>query len=183
MKTETQNLFRVAVVGGATLKGKELKDVLEERNFPTAEVKLLDDDESLGQLERVQDEVAVVQPVSRDSLARMDFTFFASDEEFTRKNWKLAREAGSAIIDMSYALENEANVPVFAPWIERERGQHTQFTLESSSIVTAHPVAVVLALLMLRAGKAGAMRTAIASVFEPVSEQGRGGMDELTSKL
>ena len=62
MKTETQNLFRVAIVGAASLKGKELKDVLEERNFPAAEIKLLDDDESLGQLERVQDEVAVVQP-------------------------------------------------------------------------------------------------------------------------
>ena len=91
MKTETQNLFRVAIVGGASLKGKELKDVLEERNFPAAEIKLLDDDESLGQLERVQDEVALVQPVGRDELAQMDFTFFASEEEFTRKKWKLAR--------------------------------------------------------------------------------------------
>ena len=36
MKTETQNLFRVAIVGAASLKGKELKDVLEERNFPAA---------------------------------------------------------------------------------------------------------------------------------------------------
>jgi aspartate-semialdehyde dehydrogenase len=139
MKTETQNLFRVAIVGAASLKGKELKDVLEERNFPAAEIKLLDDDESLGQLERVQDEVALVQPVGRDELAQMDFTFFASDEEFTRKKWKLAREAGSAIVDMSYALENEPNVPVSAPWIERELGELTQFTLESSSIVTAHP--------------------------------------------
>ena len=33
MKTETQNLFRVAIVGAASLKGKELKDVLEERLF------------------------------------------------------------------------------------------------------------------------------------------------------
>jgi aspartate-semialdehyde dehydrogenase len=179
MKSEMQNLFHVAIVGGATLKGKELKDVLEERNFPAAEIKLLDDDESLGQLERVQDEVAVVQPVGRDELAHMDFTFFASDEDFTRKKWKLAREAGSAIIDMSFAMENEPNVPVFAPWIERERGQHTQFTLESSSIVTAHPAAVVLALLLLRAGKAGAIRRSVASIFEPVSEQGRRGMDEL----
>lgn len=179
MKTETPNLFRVAIVGGATLKGKELKDVLEERNFPATEIKLLDDDESLGQLERVQDEVAVVQPVGRDELAQMDFTFFASDENFTRKKWKLAREAGSAIIDMSYALENEPNFPVFAPWIERERGQHTQFTLESSSIVTAHPAAVVLALILLRAAKAGAIRSSVASIFEPVSEQGRPGMDEL----
>ncbi len=95
MKTETQNLFRVAIVGAASLKGKELKDVLEDRNFPAMEIKLLDDDESLGQLERVQDEVALVQPVGRDELAQMDFTFFASEEEFTRKKWKLAREAGS----------------------------------------------------------------------------------------
>src|ERR1700732_3472899 len=125
MKTETQNLFRVAMGGAASLKGKELKDVLEERNFPAHEIKLLDDDESLGQLERVQDEVAVVQPVGRDQLSDMDFTFFAAEEEFTRRKGKLARDAGSAIVDMSYALENEPNVPVFAPWVERELGQHT----------------------------------------------------------
>jgi aspartate-semialdehyde dehydrogenase len=179
MKTETQNLFRVAIVGAASLKGKELKDVLEERNFPAMEIKLLDDDESLGQLERVQDEVALVQPVGRDELANMDFTFFASDEDFTRKKWKLAREAGSAIVDMSYALENEPGIPVSAPWVERELGQLQQFTLESSSIVTAHPAAITLALLLLRARKAGSIRTAIATVFQPVSEQGRQGMDEL----
>src|SRR5215467_5392218 len=134
MKTEAQNLFRVAIVGAGTLKGKELKDVLEERSFPAREIKLLDDDESLGQLERVQDEVTMVQPVGRDELAHMDFTFFASEESFTRKKWKLAHEAGSAIVDMSYALENEPNIPVTAPWIERELGEITQFTLESSSI-------------------------------------------------
>jgi aspartate-semialdehyde dehydrogenase len=179
MKTETQNLFRVAIVGAASLKGKELKDVLEERNFPAMEIKLLDDDESLGQLERVQDEVTLVQPVGRDELTGMDFTFFASEEEFTRKKWKLAREAGSALVDMSYAMENEPGVPVSAPWVERELGELTQFTLESSSIVTAHPAAVTLALLLLRAKKAGPIRHSIATIFEPVSEQGRQGMDEL----
>lgn len=179
MKTETQNLFQVAIVGAATLKGKELKDVLEERNFPAADIKLLDDDESLGQLERVQDEVALVQPVGRDELTNTDFTFFASEPDFTRRNWKLAREAGSAIVDMSYALENEPNVPVSAPWIERELGQPMRVTLESNEIVAAHPAAVVLALLLLRAGKAGPLRMTAASIFEPVSEQGRRGMDEL----
>ncbi len=163
MKTEDPNLFRVAIVGAATLKGKELKDVLEERNFPAREIKLLDDDESLGQLERIQDEVAVVQPVGRDQLTDMDFTFFASEEEFTRKKWKLARDAGSAIVDLSYALENEPDVPVFAPWVERELGQHTQFTLESSSIVAAHPAAVVLALLALQSALGRGRQVALAS--------------------
>ncbi len=179
MKTETQGLYRVAIVGGATLKGKELKEVLEERNFPTADIKLLDDDQSLGQLERVQDEIAVVQRVAREQLRHMDFTFFASEEDFTRSHWKMAREAGSAIVDLSYAMENEPNIPLCAPWIERELGQHTQFTLESSSIVIAHPAAVALALLLLRARKAGEIRAALATVFEPASERGRRGMDEL----
>ncbi|HEY2392674.1 MAG TPA: Asd/ArgC dimerization domain-containing protein [Candidatus Angelobacter sp.] len=179
MKTETQNLFRVAIVGGATLKGKELKDVLEERNFPSAKIALLDDEESLGQLDVVQEEVSVVLPVGRDQLAQTDFTFFASDAEFTRKKWKLAKEAGSAIVDMSYALEAEPNVPICAPWVERETGEPTHFTLESSSVVAAHPAAVVLALLLLRARKAGEVHSTVATIFEPVSEQGRNGMDEL----
>jgi aspartate-semialdehyde dehydrogenase len=179
MKPETQNLFRVAIVGAATLKGKELKEVLEDRNFPAVEIRLLDDNESLGQLESVQDEISFVQPVTRDQLENVDFAFFASDEKFTRSHWKLAREAGSAIVDLSYALENDAAVSVTSPWIQRELGQHTTLNLDSNSIVIAHPAAATLALLLLRARKAGTVSRVVATLFEPVSEQGRRGMDEL----
>jgi aspartate-semialdehyde dehydrogenase len=179
MRSDNPNLFQAAIVGAATLKGRELKDVLEERNFPVVDVRLLDDNESLGQLERVQDEVSFIQPVTREQLENVDFTFFASDENFTRSNWKLAREAGSSVVDMSYALENEPGVPLGAPWIERELGQHSQLTLDSSGVTIAHPAAITLGLLLLRAARAGAITRAAASVFEPVSERGRAGMDEL----
>jgi aspartate-semialdehyde dehydrogenase len=179
MKTDTQNLFRVAIVGAATLKGKELKEVLGDRNFPADDIRLLDDNESLGQLESVQDEMSFVQPVTRDQLEKVDFAFFASEENFTRQNWKLARQAGSAIIDLSYALENEAAVPVAGPWIQRELGEPTPLNLESNALVIAHPAAVTLALLLLRARKAASLTRVMATLFEPVSEQGRRGMDEL----
>src|SRR5437870_13383039 len=110
MKNDSQkwgSLFRVAIVGGATLKGKELKEVLEEKNFPAMDIKLLDDNESLGQLDQVQDEISFIQPVTSEQLQNTDFTFFASDENFTRLFWKLARDAGSAIVDLSYALDSE----------------------------------------------------------------------------
>jgi aspartate-semialdehyde dehydrogenase len=179
MKSENQNLFRVAIVGASTLKGKELKEVLEERSFPAVDIRLLDDDESLGQLESVQDEVTIVQPVTPERLKNVDFTFFASEQKFTRANWKLARKAGSAIVDLSYGLENEPSVAVRAPWIERELGQQAQLNLNSNAVMIAHPAAITLALLLLRARKAAAIRRAVATVFEPVSEQGRPGMDEL----
>ncbi len=182
MKTESQipaNLFRVAIVGAASLKGKELKEALEDRNFPAYDIRLLDDNESLGQLDAVKDEVAFVQPVGRDQLEGVDFTFFASEEKFTKANWKIARQAGSAVVDLSYALESDAKAPVCAPWIGRELGQPSQFNLETTALVTAHPASVAMALLLLRAQKAGALRMAAATVFEPASEQGRRGMDEL----
>ena len=179
MKPENQKPFHVAIVGAATLKGKELKEVLEERNFPALDIRLLDDNESLGQLEQVQDEVSFVQPVTPDQLENVDFTFFASDQDFTRANWKLARKAGSAIVDLSYALESEADAALSAPWIDRELGRHPRPKLESSAVVIAHPAAITLALLLLRAGKAGVIQRAAATLFEPVSEQGRRGMDEL----
>ena len=179
MKTENPNLFRVAIVGAATLKGKELKEVLEERHFPAVDIRLLDDNESLGQLEQVQDEISFVQPVTADQLENVDFTFFASEAEFTRSNLKLAKKAGSAIVDLSYALESGSAAPVRAPWIERELGRHAQLSLDSSAVMIAHPAATAVALLSLRAQKAGAIRRMAVSVFEPVSEQGRRGMDEL----
>ena len=116
-------LYRAAVVGAASLKGKEVAEMLNERNFPAADIRLLDDDESMGQLEAMGDEVSFIQRVRAEQFENVDFTFFASDEQTTRKNWKDARDAGSAIIDLSASLESEHGASVRSLWIERERGQ------------------------------------------------------------
>jgi aspartate-semialdehyde dehydrogenase len=51
--------------------------------------------------------------------------------------------------------------------------------LQPGPAVIAHPAAVVLALLLLRIQKAGAVKRVVATVFEPASEHGQKGMDEL----
>lgn len=173
------NLYRAAIVGAASLKGKEIAEMLNERNFPAVDVRLLDDDEALGQLESMGDEISFIQSVRAEQFEHVDFTFFASDEECTRKNWKRSRDAGSTIIDLSAALEDEEGARVRSLWVERERGQIAPPDLQPGPCVTAHPVAVTLALLLLRAGKAGAIRRVVATVFEPASEHGQRGMDEL----
>jgi aspartate-semialdehyde dehydrogenase len=173
------SLYRAAIVGAASLKGKEVAEMLNERNFPAADIRLLDDDESLGQLEAMGDEISFIQRVQAEQFEHVDFTFFASDEASTRKNWKDARDAGSAIIDLSAALENEPGASVRSLWIERERGQVAPPELQPGPCVTAHPVSVALALLLLRAKKAGTITRAVATIFEPASEHGQRGMDEL----
>ena len=51
ISSQRGQLYRAAIVGAATLKGKEVAEMLNERNFPAADIRLLDDDESIGQLE------------------------------------------------------------------------------------------------------------------------------------
>src|SRR5208337_2802301 len=117
------NLYRVAIVGAASLKGKEIAEILRERNFPAVDIRLLDDDESLGQLETVGDEMSFIQSIRSEQFERVDFTFFASDPRSTRKNWKVARDLGDTIVDLSFALEEEAGASIRSPWIERQTGQ------------------------------------------------------------
>jgi aspartate-semialdehyde dehydrogenase len=172
-------LYRAAIVGAASLKGKELAELLNERNFPAADIRLLDDDESLGQLEAMGDEISFIQRVRAEQFEHVDFAFFASDQESTRRSWRDARDAGSAIIDLSAVLEDQPGATVRSLWIERERGQVAPPELQPGPCVTAHPLAVSLALLLLRARKAGVIRRVVATVFEPASEHGQRGMDEL----
>ena len=84
-------------------------------------------------------------------MENVDFTFFASDENFTRKTWNMAKKAGSDIIDLSYGLEGEQGVELRAPWIEREIGSVPRVDLVGGPVRVAHPAAMVLALLLLRA--------------------------------
>src|SRR5689334_24842284 len=128
------NLYRVAIVGAGSLKGKEVAEMLNERNFPAVDVKLLDDDESLGQLEAMGDEVTFIQSVRAEQFDRVDFTFSASDGACTRKNWSIAQRAGSAIVDLSYALEDEAGAALRSTWIERELGRGQQLRSEERRV-------------------------------------------------
>ncbi len=173
------NLYRVAIVGAATLKGKEVAEILKDRNFPAVDVRLLDDDESLGRLEALGDEMSFIQSIRAEQFERVDFTFFASDLQSTRGNWKRARDLGNTIVDLSFALEDEAGASIRSPWIERESGQPVLPELQPGPVVTAHPAATVLALLALRSSTAGKVQRFVATVFEPASEHGQKGMDEL----
>jgi aspartate-semialdehyde dehydrogenase len=176
--TRGGSFYRVAIVGAGSLQGKELAEVLNDRNFPSLDVKLLDD-ESPGKLETLGDEVTFIQKVRAEEFRNIDFTFFAADPESARKTWKIARDAGSDIVDLTYALEDEPGTALRSPWIERQLGQPLVPELQPGPVVTAHPASVVLALLLLRIQKATKVVRASATVFEPASQHGQKGMDEL----
>lgn len=175
----SSNLFTVALVGAAALKGKEVRDVLSERSFPAAEIKLLDEEDVLGQLEAINDEPSFIQGVTPEHLEGVDFTFLTASETYIRQVWPEVRASGSEVIDLSYALESTPGAVLRAPWLERELGRTPAVELQSVPVIVAHPAAVVMGLLMARLQKAAPVRLASAVVAHPASEYGRPGMDEL----
>jgi aspartate-semialdehyde dehydrogenase len=174
--------YRIAIVGAASIRGKQLNEALAESSFASAEFLLMDDQEALGQLEAVGDEMTFIQPITSDSFERIDFTFFCGSGEFTRRHWKAAQRAGSSIVDLSAGLEGQAGVLVCAPWLQEAMGEAAVASapnLHTPAIVSAHPAALVLALLLERLQRAGAIRQVSATVLEPASEYGKPALDEL----
>ena len=169
-------MYKIAIIGAASLLGKELKEALTESSLAAGDIALFDEDEGLGQLDQLGDEVTFVQAIRADSFEHLDFTFFCGTEALTRKHWREALRAGSTVLDLSGALDQEAGVLVRSPWVG---AQDVAADLFTPAVVPAHPAALALALLMERLAQAAPVRQAAATVLLPASEFGRAAMDEL----
>ena len=168
-------MYKIAIAGASTLLGQEIKDALSESPLAAATLLLLDEEDARGQLEQVGDEIAVVQPIDADAFEKVDFTFFCGPEALTQKHWRQALRAGSTVLDLSGALDQESGVLVRAPWL----GTEAEPDLFTPAVVPAHPASLALALLLERLTDAAPLRAVSATVLQPASESGRAAMDEL----
>jgi aspartate-semialdehyde dehydrogenase len=175
--------FRVAIVGATSLKGEELASILRYRQFPTRGVRLLDD--QTGEFEpesdysrrlmEVADEPALVDRLTPEQFDDVDVSFFAGDSKQTLRYWREALNRGSLVVDLTSALEHEPDAKVVGPLLEAELSQ----TSGPRVVVVAHPAAQVLARLLDSLSRAARLELSAATVFEPVSERGRRGVQEL----
>jgi len=169
-------VYKIAIAGASTLLGRELKEVLSDSPLAESTFVLLDEAEAQGQLDQVGDEITFVQAIGLDSFDKVDFTFFAGDEALTRKHWRLALRAGSTVLDLSGALDQETGVLVRAPWLGAPAATVDLFT---PAVVPAHPAALAIALLLERLQAAAPIEFAAVTLLEPASAFGRAAMDEL----
>ncbi len=169
-------MYKIAIAGASTLVGRELKDALSESPLAAASFVLLDEEEAQGKLDQVGDEITFVQAIASDAFDRMDFTFFCGSEDLTRKHWRDALRAGSTVLDLSGALDQEAGVVMRAPLLDSEAATVDLFT---PAVVPAHPAALALALVLERLQQAAPVRIAFATLLLPASEFGRAALDEL----
>ncbi len=98
---------RVAIVGASSLLGKELKQVLEDRNFPTSEIILLDEGLMAGTLTEAAGEPTFIRALEEDSFEGARFVFFAGSALEAARNWAAAMRAGASVIDLTGACGSD----------------------------------------------------------------------------
>ena len=96
--------LQVAIAGAASLRGKDLKEWMDESGFPVGEIRLLDEELAAGTLTEIGGTPAIVQLVDESSFDRMRFVFFTGSPAFTVRHAPAAERAGATIIDMSGGL-------------------------------------------------------------------------------
>jgi aspartate-semialdehyde dehydrogenase len=170
---------RIVIAGASSLRGAELKALLEESKFAGWDLRLVDEEAAAGTLTEAGGEAAVVQPVEEGTFDRTRFVFFAGSAEFTRRNVSAVKQSGACIIDLSGAVFTEAETEVWFPGIEalRKRAFHSQaafFATPSAAGLTAISLSFALREL-------GVHHVSLI-FFQPVSESGRIGIEELESQ-
>ena len=172
---------RVAIVGASSLRGKELKEVIEDRNFPAAEIVLLDTTVPVGTLAEAAGEPTFIKPMDRESFDGARFVFFAGSADEARDNWKLAREAGATIIDLTGALDHAAHAAAWIPELDTLLAppEHKARKTEGSGIFSSPAPAIIVACMLSAALKKFSPARLVILFFPPVSERGQLGIEEL----
>lgn len=160
----------VALVGGDTLLARELREVLGETK-PSPRVELIS---GVGEaLAEENDEPVVMVPLAAASFEGAKVAFLAGSHASSRKALKVASR-NIVLIDLTSALEDQPNARLRAPFAEKEQPKNV-----GAVQVIAHPAAIAMAMFLSRLSECAPVRRSIIHVFEPASERGQKGLDEL----
>ncbi len=174
---------RVAIAGASSLRAKELKRLLEDGNFPAAEIRLLDEDIAVGALTEAGGEPAVIQAVDEESFERVRFAFFAGAPSFAARHWEEAERAGATVIDLSGGLAEVPSARRWIPALDSLLPPPAGAPAQGGGRLFLSPSAPAIAACSLTAALAGFSVERLALVFfQPVSERGPEGIEELESQ-
>jgi aspartate-semialdehyde dehydrogenase len=168
--------YRVGIVNPMTLVGNEIKTILRERSFPFAKLVLLDSTgKAAGALTDIGDEPMVVTAISDDELEDLDLVFFCGPAAANREWIERYREDRFIVIDASQpSTIADGTMAVAGINLEEISGGE-------NLIISPHPVAIPIALILHQIGMLTAVEQCTATVVQPASEF-EGGVEELAAQ-
>src|ERR1700687_3537797 len=168
--------YRVGIVNPLTLVGNEIKTILRELSFPFAKLVLLDSTgKATGALTDIGDEPMVVTAISDDELEDLDLVFFCGPAAANREWIERYRDDQFIVVDLSQpSTIAEGTLAVAGINLE-------EISAGENLIISPHPVAIPIALILHQIGMLTAVELCTATVVQPASEF-EGGVEELAAQ-
>jgi aspartate-semialdehyde dehydrogenase len=178
------SLHKVAIVGASSLLGKDLKQVLEDRNFPASEIILLDESMA-GTLTEAGGEPTFVRALEEESFEGAQFVFFAGSAADAARNCAAAQRAGATVIDLTGGTIVQtgavprisalgAAFPASAP--------HAGNGSAPARVYSAPTAPVLIAATLAAALQKFQMQRIVLFLLAPASERDQAGIEELESQ-
>ena len=177
MKREKYN---VAVVGATGAVGEQMREVLEERQFPVGELRLLASERSAGQFLPFQGRQLPVQVLNEDSFKDIDIGLFSAGGSVSAEFAPLAVAAGAVVVDNSATFRMEPDIPLVVPEVNaKEIGNYKPRGIIANP--NCSTIQLVVALKPIH--DAARIKRVVVSTYQSVSGAGRKAMDELSQQV
>ena len=166
--------LRVAILGVTGAVGQELLALLEERQFPVAELIPLASPRSAGQGLRWQDQELTIQGVSAAAFEGVDVVLASAGGSASKQWAPIAAQAGAVVIDNSSAFRLDPTVPLVVPEVNPEAA----FT-HSGIIANPNCTTILLTLALAPLAAKRAVKRVVVSTYQSASGAGARAMEEL----
>jgi len=170
--------YHVAIVGATGAVGIELLRVMERRNFPVADLRLLASTRSAGKKLEFRGQDLPVSALDENSFAGIDLAFFSAGGGTSKKFAPIAQRTGTVVIDNSSAFRMDADVPLVIPEINPNDVARHQGLIANPNCTTA---VALMALFPLHI--AFGLRRVFASSYQAVSGSGARAIEELRRQV
>ncbi|WP_129793869.1 aspartate-semialdehyde dehydrogenase [Sphingosinicella sp. CPCC 101087] len=170
--------YRVVVVGATGNVGREMLNILAEREFPADEVAVVASPRSTGTVIDFGDSgrELKVRNIEHFDFSGWDIALFAAGSGPTKDYAPKAAAAGCTVIDNSSLYRMDPDVPLIVPEVNPEA-----IDLYRKKNIIANPncstAQMVVALKPLH--DAATIKRVVVSTYQSVSGAGKAGMDEL----
>ena len=112
--------YKVVVVGATGNVGREMLNILDEREFPIAEIAALASRKSLGTEVSFGDKTLKTNDLASFDFAGWDMALFAVGSEATKEYAPKAAAAGCIVIDNSSLYRYDPEVPLIVPEVNAD---------------------------------------------------------------
>ncbi|MFL6857172.1 MAG: aspartate-semialdehyde dehydrogenase [Allosphingosinicella sp.] len=170
--------YRMVVVGATGNVGREMLNILAERQFPLDDIAAVASPRSTGDLIDFGDsgrELRVAN-IEHFDFAGWDMALFAAGSAVSKAHAPRAAAAGCTVIDNSSLYRMDPDVPLVVPEVNAAAldGYRRRNIVANPNCSTAQ---MVVALKPLH--DAAGIRRVVVSTYQSVSGAGKAGMDEL----